>query len=118
MHTTSVTANVPVTLCRPNFIAPQYARGYKMKILHKREVPTRDFTDMTRNELESEWDKTKECFDQALVQKIETDRIYVAAANKLNILERLVKKVDQRAAVASRSAAKYLRQQQKLEYRF
>jgi hypothetical protein len=79
-----------------------------MKILLKREVPTRDFPDMTRDELESEWDKTKECFDQALVQKIETDRIYVAAANKLNILERLVKKVDQRAALERRAAAKSL----------
>jgi hypothetical protein len=79
-----------------------------MITLPKREVPTEDVPDMTRDELESEWRKAKECFDQALVQKTEADRAYVAAANTLNALDRLVKKVEQRAVVAKRAAAKSL----------
>ncbi len=79
-----------------------------MIALTKREVPTGDFHDMTRDELESEWRKAQECFDQVLVQKTETDRIYVAAATRLNTLDRLVKKVEQRAVVAKREAAKSL----------
>ncbi len=41
-------------------------------------------------------------------QKSETDRIYVAAANRLNNIERLVQKVEQREANARRAAAKAL----------
>ncbi len=73
----------------------------------KSEVPTRDFPAMTRNELETESRDAKECFDQALIQKTETDRIYVAAAIRLNTVVRLVKKVEQRVALARRAAAKY-----------
>jgi hypothetical protein len=73
----------------------------------KGEVPIRDFPNMTRNELESESRDAKECFDQALVQKIETDRIYVAAATRLNTVDRLMKKVEQRVALAKRTAARY-----------
>jgi hypothetical protein len=73
----------------------------------KSEVPTRDFPDMTRTELETECRDAKESYDQALVQKTETDRIYVAAAIRLNTVDRLVKKVEQRMALARRAAAKY-----------
>ena len=79
-----------------------------MIILPKSEGPTGDLPDMTNDELKSEWYKAKGSFDQALVQKTETDRIYVAAATRLNTLDRLVKKVEQRAAIARRAAAKFL----------
>jgi hypothetical protein len=61
---------------------------------------------MNRDELETEQCEARECFDRALVQKIETDRIYVSAATKLNTLDRLVKKIEQRAAVDRRAAVK------------
>ena len=77
-------------------------------MLPRKDVPTRDFPDMMPDELESEWRKAKECFDQALVQKIETDRIYLAAATRLNTLDRVVKRVEQRAIFARREAAKDL----------
>jgi hypothetical protein len=79
-----------------------------MMTLQKREAPTGDIPDMTHDELDSEWRKAKACFDQALIQKTEADRSYVAAAIRLNTLDRLVKKVEQRAAVARREAAKSL----------
>jgi hypothetical protein len=71
-----------------------------------RQDPSEDFLDMTLDELLAEWTNAKKRFDQALIQKTETDRIFVAAANKLNALERVVKKVQRRAVVAQRSAAK------------
>jgi hypothetical protein len=73
-----------------------------------RQDPSEDFLDMTLNELLAEWTNAKRGFDQALIQKTETDRIFVAAANKLNALERVVKKVQRRAVVARRSEAKSL----------
>lgn len=79
-----------------------------MITLQKREVSTGDLSNMTRDELESEWLKAKESFDQALARKTETDRTYLAAAARLNALERVVKKVEQRAAVDRRAAAKSL----------
>jgi hypothetical protein len=71
-----------------------------------RQDPPEDFLDMTLDELLAEWTNAKRRFDQALLQKTEADRIYVAAANKLNALERVMKKVERRAVVARRSAAK------------
>ncbi|HEX8230765.1 MAG TPA: hypothetical protein VF826_15825 [Chloroflexia bacterium] len=65
---------------------------------------------MTRDELASEWRKARVSFDQALAEKTEADRIYLAAAVRLNTLDRLVKQVEQRAAVAKRAAAKALTQ--------
>lgn len=80
-----------------------------MITLHiKSQVPTRDFPEMTRDELNRKRREAKDCFDQALVEKTETDRIYVAAATRLNTLDRLMKKVAQREAVDSRAAAKFL----------
>jgi hypothetical protein len=79
-----------------------------MITLPKREASSGDLPEMTRAELDSEWRKAKACFDQALAQKTETDRQYVAAATKLNTLDRMVKKVEQRAAVDRRAAAKFL----------
>jgi hypothetical protein len=76
--------------------------------LTRKAVATEDIPDLTRNELESEWSKAKELFDEALAQKTEADRIYIAAANRLNLVERMVKKVEQRAVVAKRAAAKAL----------
>jgi hypothetical protein len=77
-----------------------------MVTMLKRQEPSEDFLDMTLDELLAEWTNAKKRFDQALIQKTETDRIFVAAANKLNALERVVKKVQRRAVVAQRSAAK------------
>jgi len=74
----------------------------------KIEQAAQDFPVMTRDELETEQCEAREYFDRALIQKIETDRIYVAAATKLNTLDRLVRKVEQRAAVDRRAAAKAL----------
>ena len=79
-----------------------------MITMTKREIPTRDFPDMTTDELESEWLVAKGCFDRARAQKIETDRLYLAAATRLNTLDRLVKKAEQRAALDRRAAAKSL----------
>ena len=79
-----------------------------MVTMLNRQDPSEDFLDMTLNELLAEWTNAKRGFDQALIQKTETDRIFVAAANKLNALERVVKKVQRRAVVARRSAAKSL----------
>ncbi len=79
-----------------------------MVTMLKRQDPSEDFLDISYDELLVEWNTAKKRFDQALVQKTETDRIFVAAANKLNTLERLVKKVERRALVARRSAARSL----------
>jgi len=73
-----------------------------------RQDPAEHFLDMSYDELLAEWTNAKRVFDQALIQKTETDRIFVAAANKLNALERVVKKVQRRAVVARRSEAKSL----------
>jgi hypothetical protein len=61
---------------------------------------------MTNDELNHRWGIARVSFDQALIIKTETDRIYVAAATKLNYIERLVKQVEQHAAVARRAQAK------------
>ena len=79
-----------------------------MVTMLNRQDPSDDFLDMSYDELLAEWTNAKKRFDQALIQKTETDRIFVAAANKLNALERVVKKVQRRAVVARRSAAKSL----------
>ncbi len=79
-----------------------------MRTMQKREVSNVDLPDMTLAELENEWLDAKECFEQALARKTETDRVYAAAAGRLNALERLVKKVEYRAVVARREAAKLL----------
>lgn len=79
-----------------------------MMNLTRREIATRDLPDMPPLEREREWSKAKDCFDKALVEKTETDRIYIAAAHRLNMLDRLAKKEIQRAAIISRAAAKSL----------
>lgn len=79
-----------------------------MIALPKKEVLMRNFAEMTSDELDSEWSEARECLDHALVKKTETDRAYVAAATRLNTVERLVRKVEKRAAVAKRAAAKSL----------
>lgn len=79
-----------------------------MVTMLNRQDPSNDSPDITYDELMVEWSSAKRGFDHALIQKTETDRIFVAAANKLNTLERVVKKVERRAVVARRSAAKSL----------
>ena len=79
-----------------------------MITLPRRKATTEAPPDMTHDELQIEWRKAKVCFDQALIEKTECDRIYVAAATWLNTLERLVKKVEQRSAVDKREAARSL----------
>ena len=74
----------------------------------RREIATRDLPDMPPLERDREWSKAKVCFDQALAQKQETDRIYKAAANRLNQIERVVKKELQLSASISRAAARSL----------
>jgi hypothetical protein len=73
-----------------------------MIVLAKNNSPTVDVPTMTRDELESEWRKANEYFYEARAQKVETDRLYVAAANQLNILERLMKKVERQEAFSKR----------------
>jgi hypothetical protein len=77
-----------------------------MVTMLKRQDPSEDSLDMTLDELLAEWTNARKHFDQALTKKTEADRIFVAAANKLNALERVVKKVERRAVVAQRNAAK------------
>lgn len=67
-----------------------------------------EIPDMTGGELDRKYREAKEFFEQALAQKKEVDRIYVAAATRLNTVERMVKKVEQRAAANRRAAAKIL----------
>ena len=81
-----------------------------MITLTRRESIIAGAHNMTRDELASEWRKARVSFDQALAEKTEADRIYLAAAVRLNTLDRLVKQVEQRAAVAKRAAAKALAQ--------
>ena len=75
----------------------------------KQGILTRDIPTVTRDELASDWRNAKECFDQALAQKTEADRVYVAAATRLNTIERQVKKLEKQDAHALREAAKSLR---------
>jgi hypothetical protein len=73
-----------------------------MIVLAKNNIPTGDVPTMTRDELEIEWRKANESFFEARAQKVETDRLYVAAANQLNTLERMMKKVERQAAFSKR----------------
>jgi hypothetical protein len=73
-----------------------------MLVLTKNKIPTADVPTMTRDELEGEWRKANEYFYEVRAQKIETDRLYVAAANQLNTLERLMKKVERQEAFSKR----------------
>jgi hypothetical protein len=75
-------------------------------VLQSNEAVNREFPTMTRDELESAWRKAIEYFEQARAQKNEVDRVYIAAANELNAIERMVRKLDQRAAVARHHAEK------------
>ncbi|HEX8597617.1 MAG TPA: hypothetical protein VF952_03780 [Chloroflexia bacterium] len=79
-----------------------------MITLSRRETIVASSHDMTRAELESEWRNARVSFEQALAAKTEADRVYVAAATRLNTLDRLVKQVEQRAAAAKRAAVKAL----------
>jgi hypothetical protein len=73
-----------------------------MIVLAKNNIPTRDMPTMSRDELESEWHKAQEYFYEVRAQKIETDRLYIAAANQLNTVERLMKKVERQEAFSKR----------------
>ena len=75
-------------------------------ILAKKDVSAMEAPNMSRDELESEWRKAKECFDKALAQKAEVDKLYVAAATQLNMLERLVKRVEKQDRFSRRVAAR------------
>lgn len=81
-----------------------------MITLTRRETIIAGSKDMTRAELEAEWRNARGSLDQALAAKTEADRVYVAAAVRLNTLDRLMKQVEQRAAAAKRAAAKALSQ--------
>ncbi len=86
-----------------------------MMTIPRSEIATRDLPDLPQAEMESEWFEAKECFEQARARKQEADREYVAAANRLNMLDRLVKKAEQRAAVTTRAEARSLIAAEKLE---
>jgi hypothetical protein len=79
-----------------------------MITMRKGEIAATNTPHLTREEMENEYQRARESFEQALIQKTETDSIYVAAANRLNNIERLVHKVEQREAHARRAAAKSL----------
>jgi hypothetical protein len=57
---------------------------------------------MTRDELESQWREAVQTYEQILAQKVEVDRVYTAAANELNRLERMMNKAKKRAALTGR----------------
>jgi hypothetical protein len=73
-----------------------------MIVLTKNNIATRDAPTMSRDELEVEWRKANEYFFEVRAQKVETDRLYVAAANQLNTLERQLKKIERQAAFSKR----------------
>ena len=81
----------------------------------RKDFSTGDLPEMTRDELEREWHKARESYDEALVQKTAMDQIYLAAANKLNKLDRLIQKVERNAADAKRAAARTLLLNEKSE---
>jgi hypothetical protein len=70
----------------------------------KKELGPREFPTMTREELEHAWRQASEYFQQARTQKMAVDRVYQAAAIELNAIERLIQKMEQRDAVARRTA--------------
>lgn len=82
-----------------------------MIMLSTNESVLKDFPTMTRAELDQHWLEAKERFDQALAVKLEADRDYQAAANELNALERLVKKMDKRNMLAQREAIRLMRRE-------
>lgn len=83
-----------------------------MITLTRNESPLQtDFSSMSRAEFDARWREVKSAFDQALTIKIETDRLYQAKANELNTLERLLKKMEKRAASTQREAARMLRRE-------
>lgn len=88
-----------------------------MIAMQRREAVTVEIPDMSAEQIEREWHQAKESFDQALLQKTECDRIYAAAAVRLNTIDRLMKKVEQRAALARREAAKALANSQAVSTR-
>ena len=66
------------------------------------------FLTMTHNELVIGWEEARARFNEARANKIEADRIYLAAANQLNTFERLIKKVDRQKASEQRKVTKAL----------
>jgi hypothetical protein len=73
-----------------------------MLVLTKNHIPTKDAPPLSHEELQVEWRKANEYFFEVRAQKVETDRLYVAAANQLNTLERQLKKVERQAAFSKR----------------
>ena len=73
-----------------------------MIVLTKNNIATREVPTLSRDELEVEWRKANEYFFEVRAQKVETDRLYVAAANQLNTLERQLKKMERQAAFGKR----------------
>ena len=81
-----------------------------MLTMPRRDVATRDMPEVSVDDLDREWRTARKSFDEARARKMEVDRLYLAAATRLNTLDRMVKKVEQRLALERRAAAKSLAQ--------
>ena len=88
-----------------------------MITIPKSKLADRDLLDMSPDELQREHLKAQERFDQARLRKQEADRDHIAAAHELNMLDRLVRKAEQREALDRRAAARSLIEGAKTEAR-
>jgi hypothetical protein len=73
-----------------------------MIVLTNNDIVKREFPSVSRDELEDQWREAKAIYERAQAQKTEIDRIYLAAANELNRLERLMNKAKRRAMLTER----------------
>ena len=79
-----------------------------MITIPKSKFDTRDLLDVSPAELQREHLQVQERFVQARLRKQEADRDHIIAAHELNMLDRLMKKVEQREAFDRRAAARSL----------
>ncbi len=79
-----------------------------MITIPKSTDPTQDLLDMPPDELQREHGKAQARFDQARLRKQEADHDHLAAAHELNMLDRLMRKAEQREALDRRAAARSL----------
>ena len=71
-------------------------------VLSDKDMLKREFPSVSRDELDVQWRESLDTYEQARTQKAEVDRVYMAAANELNRLERLMNKMKRRDMFAQR----------------
>lgn len=71
-------------------------------VLSDKDMLKREFPSMSRDELDVQWREALDAYEQARAQKTEIDRVYMAAANELNRLERLMNKMKRRDMLGQR----------------